>query len=108
MNWKSIIYRKRAIHRTEIERPLLAVKGFNTNLLHVLLMCHVIISNVHVCSFTGTISHVHGCEHKTVLRAWNLEYEKLWFMKGCKVWKKNRFANKQLMLFLNVYIKQFF
>ena len=48
------------MHRTEVERPFLAARGFNTNFVHFLPPCHVIISNVHVCSFTGTISHVHG------------------------------------------------
>ena len=45
---------------TEIERPFLATKGFNTNLVLFLPPYHVIISNAHVCSFTCTISHVHG------------------------------------------------
>ena len=72
VNWNSIIYRKGIIHRTEIERPFLAGKGFNTNLVQFLLPYHVIISNVHVCSFACTISHLHGRAPKTVLRARNL------------------------------------
>ena len=44
VNWNSIIYRKRAIQRTEIERLFLAAKGFNTNLVQFLLLYHVIIS----------------------------------------------------------------
>ena len=38
---------------------------------------HIIIDNMHVCSFMCTISHVHGRAPKTVLRARNLVYEKL-------------------------------
>ena len=76
VNWNSIIYRKGTIHRTEIERPLLAGKSFNTNLVQFLLPFHVIISNVHVYSFTHTISHVHGRARKTVFRAQNLVHEK--------------------------------
>ena len=51
INRNSIIYRKRAIHRTEIERPFLAAEGFDTNLIQFLLPYHVIISDVYVCSF---------------------------------------------------------
>ena len=43
-------------HRTEIERPFFAAKGFNTNSVHFLPSHHVIISNVHDYSFTGLIS----------------------------------------------------
>ena len=59
VNWNSIIYWKGAIHRTEIERPFLASKYLNTNLVKFLLPFHVVISNVHFCSFTCTISDVH-------------------------------------------------
>ena len=38
--------RKWAIHRIEIERSILAAKGFNTNLAHFLPPYHVITSNV--------------------------------------------------------------
>ena len=61
---------------TKIERPFLAANGFNTNLVHFLPLYHVIISNMHVCSFTCTISHVHWLATKTVLRAQDLVYEK--------------------------------
>ena len=45
----SIIYRKRAIHRTKTERPFLAAKAFKANnLVQFLPPYHVIISNVHV------------------------------------------------------------
>ena len=54
---------------TETERPFLAAKGFNTNLVQFLPPYHVIISNACVCSFTCTISHVHGRAPKAVLRA---------------------------------------
>ena len=73
----SIIYGKEAVHRTEIEKPFLATKGFNANLEHFLPLHHVIIGNVHVCSFTSTISFVHGLTPKTVLCAGNLVYKKL-------------------------------
>ena len=62
---------------TEIERPLLSAKGFNTNLVNFLLPYHVIISIVHVCSFMCMISHVHRRAPKTVLRARNFVYKKL-------------------------------
>ena len=77
VNWNSIICRKGVVHRTEIEKPFLAAKGFKTNLVQFQSLYHVIISNVHVCSFASTISHVHGRVPKTVLRVQNLLYEKL-------------------------------
>ena len=81
INWNSIIYRKVAIHMTEIERPFLAVKGFNANLLQCLPPYYV-ISNVHVCFFMCTISHVHRHAPKTVLYAQNLVYEKILIYEG--------------------------
>ena len=60
---------------TEIERPFLAAKGFNTNLVQCLPPYFVIISNMHVCSLTYTISHLHRCAPKTILRARKLVYE---------------------------------
>ena len=54
VNLNSIIYRKAAIHITEIEKPFLATKSFNTNLVHVTPPYYVLISNIHVCSFTCT------------------------------------------------------
>ena len=59
VNWNSTIQREGEVHTTEIEKPLLAGKGFNINLVHFLPQHRVIISNMQVCSFTGTISHVH-------------------------------------------------
>ena len=53
-----------------------ATKDFDTNLVHF-LRPYVIISSVLVYTFTGTISHVHICEPKTVLGAENLESKKL-------------------------------
>ena len=47
-------------------RLFLDAKGFNTDLVY-LLPSYVIVSNVHVCSSPGTISHVHGRAPKTVL-----------------------------------------
>ena len=67
---------------TEIGRPLLAAKGFNNNLVQCLPPYYVIISNVHVCSFTCMISHVHRGAPKTVLRARNLVYEKVIIYEG--------------------------
>ena len=61
---------------TKTESPFLAAKGFNTNLVQFLSPCHVIISNVHVCSFMCTTFLVHGRPPKTVLRAQNLVNEK--------------------------------
>ena len=52
---------------TETEKPFLATKSFSTNLVHVLPPYHVTISNMHVCTFTDAISHVHGGAPKMVL-----------------------------------------
>ena len=57
------------MYMTEIGRLFLAAKGFNINLVHFLLLCYVIISNLYICFFTGTISHVYGRALKTVLCA---------------------------------------
>ena len=65
------------MHRTEIERLFLPGKGFNTNLIQFLLPYHVIINNVHVCSYACTISHVNGHACKTALHAQNLVHKKL-------------------------------
>ena len=65
-----------SVHKTEKQRALLAAKGFNTNLVHFLPPYHVIINNLHVCSLTGRISHMHGRAPKTVLRVRNLAYKK--------------------------------
>ena len=54
----------------------LGAKSLNTNLVQFLPQYHVIISNVHFCSFMGSISNVHGRLPKMVLYA-NLVYEKL-------------------------------
>ena len=54
----------------EIKRSHLAGKGFNINLVQCLPLYYVIINNVHVSSFTYTISHMHRlhlerfCVHK--------------------------------------------
>ena len=77
VNWNSIVYRKGAIHRTEIDRLFLAAKGFNTNLVHFLPLYHDIISNAHICSFMDMISHMHRRTPKTVLCAQNLVHKKL-------------------------------
>ena len=75
-NCNSIIYRRGAIRRTEIEKPLLAAEGFNAKLVQYLPQYHV-ISNVHVYFFTCTIKHVHGREPKMIFGARNLVHEKL-------------------------------
>ena len=67
---------------TDIERSFLPAKGFNTNLVYFVRPYHVIISNMHVCSFMCTISHVLGRAPKMVLHAQNLVYQKLEFMKA--------------------------
>ena len=67
---------------TEIERPFLAAKGFNTNLVQCLPPYYVIVSNVHVCYFTYRISRVHRRAHKTVLHALNFVYEKIIMYEG--------------------------
>ena len=67
---------------TETGRPFLTAKGFNTNLVQCLPPYYVIVSNVHVCSFTGTISHMHRRAPKTVLHAQNLVYTKIIIYEG--------------------------
>ena len=67
---------------TKIERPFLAAKGFNTNLLQCLPLYCIIVSNVHVCSFACRISHVHKRAPKTVLPALNFVYEKIIIYEG--------------------------
>ena len=47
---------------------------FNTNLEQFIMLYHVIISNIKVCSFTCTISHMHVHAPKTVLHARKLVY----------------------------------
>ena len=69
VNSNSIIYRKRAIARTERERSFLVVKGFNTNVVQFLRPHHVIISNVHVCSFCARFPTCTRCAPKMVLCA---------------------------------------
>ena len=46
--------------------------GFNTNLVQILLRYHVILSNIHICSFMPMILHVDGRAPKTILHAQNL------------------------------------
>ena len=65
-----------------LEGPFLAARGFDTNLVQCLPPYYVIISNMHVCSFTCTISHVHRRTPKTVLRSRNLVYEKIIICEG--------------------------
>ena len=54
VNWNSIIYRKRAIHRTERTSPFLAVIGFNTNLGRFLPCYDVIIIHIMLLLVTCT------------------------------------------------------
>ena len=67
---------------TKIERPFLAAKGFNTNLVQCLPLYYVIASNVYVCSFTCRIAHVHRRVPKMVLHALNFVYEKIMVYEG--------------------------
>ena len=62
---------------TEIERLLLAAKGFNTNLVQCLPPYYVIVSNAHIFSITYRISHVNRHAPKMVLHALNLLYKKI-------------------------------
>ena len=66
----------------EIEKPFLAVKGFNTNSVQCLPPYFVVISNMHVYSLTRTISHLHRRAPKTVLRVRKLVYEKVIIFEG--------------------------
>ena len=77
VNRNSIASRKVTKRKTVTERPLLVAKGFRTNLVQFLPLYHVIVSSVHVCSFTCTIPHVHKRAPKMVLHARNLVYQKL-------------------------------
>ena len=89
---------EKAVHRTEMERDFLANKGFNTNLVHFLPPYHVIISNMHVCSYMGTISHIH---QRAVFRARKLTiiiYEGmfLFYCNFCKnLWLRLKTVLKQ-------------
>ena len=65
----SFLVKKGTVHRTDTVRSFLAAKGFNTNLVQLLLLYYVIIGNGHVCSFTYTNSHMHGHAPNMVLRA---------------------------------------
>ena len=60
LNLNSIAYRKGVIHRTKKERPFLTAKSFNTAIVQFPPPYHIINNNLHICSFTCTISHVHG------------------------------------------------
>ena len=57
---------------TEIERPFLAAKGFNTNSVQCLPLYYVIISKVHVFFFTCTISHVHRLAQFVIFNPWKV------------------------------------
>ena len=48
---------------TEIERPSLATKCFNTNLVQYLPLCYVIISNVHVFFYVHDFSSAQACTY---------------------------------------------
>ena len=61
---------------TEIERPFLVARRFNTNLVQCVPPYFVIISNMHVRSLTRTIFHLHRRALKSVLHARKLMYEK--------------------------------
>ena len=67
---------------TKTEGPFLAAKGFNTNLAQCLPPYYVIVSNMHICSFTCRISHMHRHAPKMVLPALNFVYEKIIIYEG--------------------------
>ena len=46
--------------------------GFNTNLVQILLLYHVILSKIHICSFMPMILQVDGRAPETILHAQNL------------------------------------
>ena len=50
VNRNSIIYRKGAIQRTEIARPFLVAKGFNTNLVQFLNFYRCIMLLLTMCT----------------------------------------------------------
>ena len=90
-NLCSIIQREEEAHRV-----FLAGKGFNTNLVYFLPPSHVIISNVHICSFTGTTSLVHKHASKMVLHARNLMYvQKIIIYEGLFPSHKNKLRFNQ-------------
>ena len=62
----------------------MSYQGIETShfkLVQFLLLYHV-ISNVHICSFTCIIFHVHGGASKMVLHAQNLVHKKKKIMKA--------------------------
>ena len=67
---------------TETERPFLAAKGFNANLIQCIPLYYVIISNVHLFSFMCTVFHMYRYAPKMVLCAQNLVYEKTKIYEG--------------------------
>ena len=101
VNWNSIIYRKEAIDRKEIERLLLGARGFNTNLVQFLLPCHVTINNMHVCSFTRMISNIIRHAPKRILHALILRTKNynLWRPVGWKYDLMNMVVTSDKMLF---------
>ena len=99
VNWNSIAARIVAVYRTEIQRPCLTVKGFNINLVQFLPPYLVVIGNVHVYSFRCTISRVQRRAPKTVLRARNLVYEKLQFIKAWQyLWQGGTYYEGLLLI----------
>ena len=78
MNWKSIIYRKRAIQKSGIEKMFLAAKGFNTNLVQFLNVYDRIILLLVRCTSALLHAWFPSCmDAKTILHARNLAHEKL-------------------------------
>ena len=78
----SMMYRKGAIHMTEIERPLLAPKGLipiQYNVYHCIMLLLVKCTST---LFTCTISHVHRRAPNMVLQARNLVYKKIMICEG--------------------------
>ena len=52
-----MVQERNNVQGTKRERPFLAARGFNINLVQFLLLYHVIISNVQFCSFMCTDEH---------------------------------------------------
>ena len=62
VNWNNTVYRKGAVHRTDIGWSFLAGKGFNTNSVHFLPPYHVIVrwgTHLYMLLFLSIYLYVH-------------------------------------------------
>ena len=76
----------------------MSYQGIETShfkLVQFLLLYHV-ISNVHICSFTCIIFHVHGGASKMVLHAQNLVHKKKNYEGQCTQF--GNYAEKKIFL----------